>query len=866
MKSFFFFLFFTNTIISQNLIIGKVQDSNRNPIQNANIVIYENDKTINKYTLTNSNGFFKFDLKSNEDKIKIKINHISFNQKELYILNKPQEIEIILTEKSFELKEVLIKNNPIKFNKDTLSYNVNSFKELKDRVIGDVLKKMPGIDVLNNGTITYQGKPIQKYYIDGLDLLEGKYNLANENIPIDAVSKVEIIENHQPIKILENISFNDRSSLNIKLKKKITSTGNANIGLGFGSENWDNNFTQMFFSKKQQLIASYQLNNTGKNIGNQLNVLTIENLNDLDFLEKKNIDLLSITKPANPPLKENIWLDNNTHLFTFNYLKKTHNNLELKLGASYLNDFQKQSSNTSTFIYTNNQNILFNELNKNRIFFNQLNSNFSLVKNTTNIYLVNELKLNNLWDNKNSSIFNLKEITETNTNFSTNFENKAKLIFKIKKNLLNFNSLINYSKDKESLLVTPGVFENIINNNTIYDNSEQNVANSNFKTKNSISFITSLKEIKIEPKIGFQINNKKLSSSLSNSQNNSPVFLNQIEANNAEAFSNISFTYKSDFWNFYITNNFLYKSLNTTDNIYNKTISFNKFLLEPGIYIVNNITPFWKISLNLNSNNSFGDLDNIYPNFILSNYKTIQKNNLKLLHSKNKNARITLSFRDPIKAFFFNANYIVKFETRNILYNNLYNTNGSIFLNAIDLENNIKNQTLELSFSKYLSSLRTNLNLKNTFNQIDSNQFSNDLIQKIRNNNYKINSEINFKLNDKFSFNYKPSFTFFYASYTNTSNFSTQEHLFNFSFYPKKTQYLGIEYNYYKTNTINTPHFLSAVYRYTLEKPKLDLELNFRNILENNIYTTTNYINNILVVSNYNLRPFQVLISTSFKF
>jgi hypothetical protein len=64
---------------------------------------------------------------------------------------------------------------------------VNSFSKEQDRSIGDVLKRMPGIEV-PDGKILYQGKAINKYYIEGLDLLEGKYNLANDNLPYQEVS------------------------------------------------------------------------------------------------------------------------------------------------------------------------------------------------------------------------------------------------------------------------------------------------------------------------------------------------------------------------------------------------------------------------------------------------------------------------------------------------------------------------------------------------------------------------------------------------------------------------------------------------------------------------------------------------------
>jgi hypothetical protein len=98
---------------------------------------------------------------------------------------------------------------------------VNSFSKEQDRSIGDVLKRMPGIEVLPDGKILYQGKAINKYYIEGLDLLEGKYNLANDNLPYQEVSQVQILENHQPIKTLDSLQFSDRTALNIKLKTPI---------------------------------------------------------------------------------------------------------------------------------------------------------------------------------------------------------------------------------------------------------------------------------------------------------------------------------------------------------------------------------------------------------------------------------------------------------------------------------------------------------------------------------------------------------------------------------------------------------------------------------------------------------------------
>jgi hypothetical protein len=73
--------------------------------------------------------------------------------------------------------------------------------------------------VLPDGKILYQGKAINKYYIEGLDLLEGKYNLANDNLPYQEVSYK--FWRTISLKTLDSLQFSDRSALNIKLKTPI---------------------------------------------------------------------------------------------------------------------------------------------------------------------------------------------------------------------------------------------------------------------------------------------------------------------------------------------------------------------------------------------------------------------------------------------------------------------------------------------------------------------------------------------------------------------------------------------------------------------------------------------------------------------
>ena len=82
---------------------------------------------------------------------------------------------------------------------------------------------MPGIDVAENGAISYNGQQINKFYIEGKDLLGGRYGLATNTVHQEDVATVEVMENHQPIRVLEDVSFSQSPAINLRLKSRARS-------------------------------------------------------------------------------------------------------------------------------------------------------------------------------------------------------------------------------------------------------------------------------------------------------------------------------------------------------------------------------------------------------------------------------------------------------------------------------------------------------------------------------------------------------------------------------------------------------------------------------------------------------------------
>ena len=109
---------------------------------------------------------------------------------------------------------VTVLPDKIREHGDTLSYNVGSYTQQGDRVIGDVLKRMPGIEVSESGAIKFNGKSIKNFYVEDMDLLQGRYGLATNNINAADVTTVQVLQNHQPIKALQGKELSDGVAIN----------------------------------------------------------------------------------------------------------------------------------------------------------------------------------------------------------------------------------------------------------------------------------------------------------------------------------------------------------------------------------------------------------------------------------------------------------------------------------------------------------------------------------------------------------------------------------------------------------------------------------------------------------------------------
>ncbi len=310
---------------AQEVLRGVVKDEQGKPVASANIILYQHENTpILSFAITNENGEFSVKRPPNLDSIFVTVTHLSYAPQQFYIPKSQPFLEVNVTSQKYELPELIVKTEPVTRRGDTLIFNVSSYRQASDQNIEQVLSRIPGITVESNGQIRYDGLDISKFYIEGLDMLEGRYRIATRNLSIDAIRDIEIIERHQPIRVLDSLVRPDNAAINLRLKSNIAITGSLRGGAGAAPALYAGGGDVFGFSKKQQFNVSASVNNIGENQRANFQNLYTNALNVAS-------DLIFVNKVLPPfTIRENYYLDNRELTGGFNYLRKVSEYTELK--------------------------------------------------------------------------------------------------------------------------------------------------------------------------------------------------------------------------------------------------------------------------------------------------------------------------------------------------------------------------------------------------------------------------------------------------------------------------------------------------------------------------------------------------------
>lgn len=227
---------YSNCNAQQIIMSGKVLGSVQKPLEYANILAIPSieDSSV-KFAITESDGSFKLGLSQNQN-YKITVSYLGYKSQTIEITTKEEDLvkNFGLEDNPDQLDEITLNYTPpISVKKDTITYNVDSFKTGEERKLRDLLKKLPGVEVDRAGNVMVQGKKVTKVLVENKTFFTGDSKLAVNNIPADAVDKVEILDNYNEVAMLKNLQDSEDMAMNIKLKedKKKFAFGDVEVGL-----------------------------------------------------------------------------------------------------------------------------------------------------------------------------------------------------------------------------------------------------------------------------------------------------------------------------------------------------------------------------------------------------------------------------------------------------------------------------------------------------------------------------------------------------------------------------------------------------------------------------------------------------------
>ena len=336
-------------------IYGTVRDaSTGEPLSGAVVMRITADGAADayEYSVTDSKGefsvLFPSPLPSGDS---LRVSYIGYSTLAL-VPRTGQAMTIDLEQQSIYIKEVIVAAPKVKLYGDTVSFNVQSFTEEQDRSISDVIKRMPGMEVKDNGKILYNGKEIGGLYVEGEDILAGRYSMVTENLSAQLVKSVEVMDRHQPVKALRGMNPGDKPAINLKLQEKAKGAwvGSASLSGGVSPDPealWDTRMFWMRIGRKWQSINNFKSNNTGTDIGKELSVLGDAVLSGTSA--PVSTGFVSVGTENAPLRKDRVRL-NMSALFNTSNSFKINGDWSIRSSAYYSFD-RLESANSSATVY-----------------------------------------------------------------------------------------------------------------------------------------------------------------------------------------------------------------------------------------------------------------------------------------------------------------------------------------------------------------------------------------------------------------------------------------------------------------------------------------------------------------------------------
>jgi len=864
----FFLAYFTSSI-AQNRIQGFVNDSvTGEPLQNVNILIKSSQGKLLDFTFTNTKGFYKKNLPDSCEILSVEVSIITHQKKVklLKIVDNIQKSYIInfaLEERMGQLEEVYIEGEkrPISLKQDTTVYNIDKFKDGSERVVEDILKKLPGIIVEENGMVKFKGKTVTRLLLDNDNIFDSNYSIGTKNISSDIVESIEAIEDYNDNALFKGVKSSQDVALNLKLKKgKTDLSGNTELGLGLDAKQYAR-FNTILVSKKIKGFSSFSYNNIGENYSPYNFISNNIDISTLSELSQRTSNLVN-DNGFNSILPENRVRVNDNFFGSLNTLFKLKENISLRVNYNLFKDKLIRSERTNTLFVFDNQQININTA-ENFTKHPLINAGAYefIYKINKKELLTSKGKIDYQKISKNSNGFNNDDLFSNETLSKDLFFN----------NTLEYtNRFKKYTVFQSSLSISSNDLPQNVN---ITENSENIVQQIDFK-RNTFDFNSSLlskvKNNELSLRLGYNYDESFMDSKLQGFSFTNQAVTNSLYYKISKPYFNIDYSYRIKKWNFIakLRNEFLAVSL--SDVNFNQSYKDSFFVTYPEL----TLNYFFSKKSNLYATYSFSnqipEARNTFSGLVLTNFRSLINNdfsfNLFNSHSYNLGYRINDFYN------LFQLNLYSNYNYSKTGYLSQLNIDEDLSFNRSIVEA-VDNKNLQFGFrlEKYVHFLRSTFNLNSNYSV---NQYQNI----VNNSGLRENKSKNLFAEFKVRTGFKTAINFENKLFFNNNLFETELGASNeftsfqndFSVkYIKNDFHFTLNTQYFKPDlksSISGDLFLDASIRFTSKNKKIEYLLRANNLLNHKTYRNINSSDLSTTSFEHNLQERFALFSIGFRF
>jgi len=261
---------------SQLTISGNVQDTElKEPIIQATVQLFRaNDSTFVGGTVTDRNGNFSVEAPSNGI-YRLRISSVGLQTIEREVTlrrNQSQDLgSLLMSSESVMLRETVVTGRAaqVLVRKDTLVYNPDAFRTPEGSPIEELIKRMPGAEVDEDGNITINGKVVQKILLDGKEFMLGDVETALKNLPVNIIQSVKFYDQQSDQARITGIEDGNKETvLDFTIKKGMNRGYMTNLDLAGGThERYATRGMGSSFTDKTRFVLMGNFNNKEENAG-----------------------------------------------------------------------------------------------------------------------------------------------------------------------------------------------------------------------------------------------------------------------------------------------------------------------------------------------------------------------------------------------------------------------------------------------------------------------------------------------------------------------------------------------------------------------------------------------------------------------